>query len=190
MAGDDAYTEDDANTMYKYSQTLGLTACIFAVPMYGWLTDHLSTEYELSVAYGVRCIACFSFFAISDPTQDIVIYTIMAFMLASQFEEVCVDSLLSKRLPGDIRAAMLGLQTFFGSLGHFVFAIIALSTVEKHGITGGILTVAIADATVVVVTVIVSLCRGFDEDPAAGTEAREKGKEIDAVAAKQAAETE
>ena len=77
--------------------------------MYGWLTDRLPTEYELLLAYGTRCVAGWAFFAITDPMDALVTWTIVAFMLASNFEEVCIDSLFSKRLPGDVRAAMIGL---------------------------------------------------------------------------------
>lgn len=132
--------------------------------MYGWLTDKLSTEYELVVAFGVRSIAGFAYFSVTDPSKPIVIWTIVAYMLASNFEEVCIDALFSKRLPGDIRGAMLGLLTLFGKLGHFTFACIAIWTVEKHGITAGIITVAICDAIVVMITFIIGLTRGFDED--------------------------
>ena len=186
LAGDDAYDLKQSETLYKFSQTVALTAVIFAVPMYGWLTDHLATEFELGLAYMTRCIAGFAFFSITDPTQDLVIWTIVLFMLSSNFEEVCIDSLFSKRIPGDIRGAMQGLQEFFGKLGHFTFALIAVLTVEKHGIHTSILTVAIADATMIVIIIIVNFTRGFDEDPAAGTDAREKGKEIDAAAVKEA----
>lgn len=43
--------------------------------------------------------------------------------------------------------------------------------------------VAIADGTVVFMTIVVSMTKGFKEDPAAGDEAREKGKAVDAAAA-------
>ena len=120
---------DESAEQYKYTQTLALTASLFAVPTYGWLTDRLDTEYELLLAYSTRAAAGFAFFCISDPMDSIVTWTIVAFMLASNFEEVCIDSLYSKRLPGDIRAAMISLQTFFSKLGHFTFAGIALMTV-------------------------------------------------------------
>lgn len=55
-------------------------------------------------------------------------------MLAGNFQEVTIDALFSKRLPGDIRAAMIGLRVFFSKLGHFTFAIIAVNTVDKYGI--------------------------------------------------------
>jgi len=86
-----------------------LTAALFAVPTYGWLTDRLATEYELLLAYGTRMCAGLSFFFIDNPMDGIVTWTIVAFLLSSNFEEVCIESLFAKRLPGDIRAAMISL---------------------------------------------------------------------------------
>ena len=185
VVADDPDVEGEFNAAestdeYKYTSTIALTAALFAVPSYGWLTDKLATEYELLLAYGTRCIAGFAFFVVDDPKDALVTWTIVAFVLASNFEEVCIDSLFSKRLPGDVRAAMISIQTFFSKLGHFTFACIALLTVEKYGIQAGFITVAIADATMVFITVIVSITKGFKEDPAAGDEAREKGKAVDA----------
>ena len=178
-AGDDAYIAEDATDYCNKTKALGLTAALAAVPAYAYLTDKLSTEYELLVAFGVRSIAGFCLYSSTDPSSDILMYTIIAYMLSSDFEEVCIDSLFSKRLPGDIRGAMLGLLNFFGKLGHLTFALIAIFTVEKHGIAAGIITVAIFDALMVLITFLVSYTRGFDEDPAAGTEAREKGEALD-----------
>ena len=149
------------------------------MPSYGWLTDRLPTEYELILAYGVRCIAGLGFFFITNPMEPLVTWTIVAFVLSSNFEEVCIDSLFSKRLPGDVRAAMIALQTFFGKLGHFTFAVIALLTLNKYGMQAGMIAVTICDFSIVVISVVVSLTKGFKEDPAAGDEAKKQGKAVD-----------
>ena len=102
-------------------------------------------------------------------------------LAASNFEEVCMESLFSKRLPGDIRAAMVGLQGFFGKFGHFMFAAFAIMTVEKFGIKAGLLMVALFDLSMVILITVVACCHGFKNDPAAGEEAIEQGKAKDAA---------
>lgn len=110
VPGEDSdFNKKESEEQYKYVSTLALTASLFAVPMYGWLTDRLSTEYELGLAYITRCAAGIAFFSIHDPMSDLVTWAIVGFVLSSNFEEVCIESLYSKRLPGDIRAAMLSL---------------------------------------------------------------------------------
>ena len=127
------------------------------------------------LSYGVRCIAGLGFIFITKPDEALVTWTVVAFVLSSNFEEVCINSLFSKRLPGDVRAAMIALQTFFGKLGHFFFAAIALLTLNKYGMQAGMVAVSICDFSIVVISVIVSLTKGFKEDPAAGEEAKKQG---------------
>lgn len=176
--------------IYKYVISLGLTAVLFAVPSFGFITDHLSTGAELLLSFGVRSIAGFGFFALRNPNSGWLTFSVMIFMLASSLEEVCIESLFSKRLPGDIRAAMISLQFFFGKLGHFTFAVIAILTVTKYGIRTGLLAVAIADLSVVVIVFILSYRGKFAEDPHAGEEAIEQGKKAENAELKAALERE
>jgi len=180
-AGLSAISKTESEQRYAYINTMALTCAVFAVPTYGYLTDKLATGSELLVAYGTRCIAGFAFYAIKNPNSEWITWTVVFFMLASNFEEVCMESLFSKRLPGDIRAAMVGLQGFFGKFGHFVFAAFAIMTVEKFGIKAGLLMVALFDLSMVVLITVVACCQGFKNDPAAGEEALEQGKAKDAA---------
>ena len=74
---------------------------------------------------------------------------------------------------------MLGVLNFFGSLGNLTFALITIFTVEKYGISASIISVAFWDALMVLITFILSCTRVFDEDPAAGIDAHEKGEALD-----------
>ena len=65
--GEGEFTKQESEDEYKYTSTVALTAALFAVPSYGYLTDKLSTEYELLLAYGTRCIASVAFFVVSEP---------------------------------------------------------------------------------------------------------------------------
>lgn len=121
-----AMSEDDQSAKYKYVNTIALTAVIFGTPIYGFLTDVFETGGELLVAFGWRAIAGYGIWALKDPNNDWIIWTVTFFTLAGNFQEVTIDSLFSKRLPGDIRAAMNGLRMFFSKLGHFFFALIAI----------------------------------------------------------------
>ena len=84
-AGDDAYIAEDATDYCNKSKQLALSAAVVAVPVYAWLTDKLSTEYEIIFAFGVRSIAGFCFYSSTDPSKEIVIYTIVAYMLSGNF---------------------------------------------------------------------------------------------------------
>ena len=53
-------------------------------------------------------------------------------------------------------------------------------SVDKYGIKAGLLMVALFDLTMTIIIVIVAMCKGFKNDPAAGEEALEQGKAKDA----------
>ena len=179
-AGPSAITLEENSERYAYINTMALTCAVFAVPSYGYMTDKFATGTELFIAYGVRCVAAFAWYGIRNPNSGWIVWTVVAFTLAGNFQEVATESLFSKRLPGDIRAAMVGLQGFFGKFGHFIFAAFAIMSVDKYGIKAGMLMVALFDLTMTLAIVIVAMCKGFKNDPAAGEEALEQGKAKDA----------
>ena len=77
-----------------------------SVPVFGYITDKLSTGNELMLAYGLRCTAGLLFSIALSPKGYTLIGTLVAMKIAADLEEVVIDSLFSKRLPGDVRAAM------------------------------------------------------------------------------------
>ena len=90
-----------------------------------------------------------------------------------------MDSFFTKRLVGDIRGAMMGLRAFFGKLGHFTYAFVAIYTVEKHGINAALLMVSITDISMFVFSAVIACYDGFALDEATGDKAIESGKEAD-----------
>ena len=43
--GEGEFTEKRSQEKFEYTQSIALTAALFAVPSYGWLTDKLPTEH-------------------------------------------------------------------------------------------------------------------------------------------------
>ena len=76
------------------------------MPVFGYITDKLSTGNELMLAYGVRCAAGLLFCLKLSPKGNTLIGTLVAMKITADLEEVVIDSLFSKRFPGDVRAAM------------------------------------------------------------------------------------
>ena len=66
----------------------------------------MSTGSELIFAYGVRAAAGYAFYMTGGPEKVKIIQIVVTLTLSANFEEVVIDSLFSKRLPGDVRAAM------------------------------------------------------------------------------------
>lgn len=57
-------------------------------------------------AFGLRSMMALAFYTTSSPKDMHVTVTLVLMVLAANLEEVVIDSLFSKRLNGDVRAAM------------------------------------------------------------------------------------
>ena len=123
------------------------------------------------VAYGVRSVAGIAFSMTFNPKSYNLIGTLVALMTAADLEEVVIDSLYSKRIPGDVRATMKSAQTFFGKLGHLAFVVFSLAFIDYLSINTIILFVAFFDGTVFMIAAYVKFgMGGFDKDPITGKE--------------------
>ena len=92
-------------------------------------------------------------------------------MIAADLEEVVIDSLFSKRIPGDVRATMKSAQTFFGKLGHLAFVAFSLASIDYLSINTIILFVAFFDGTVCLIAAYIKyVSDGFNKDPIMGKE--------------------
>lgn len=83
--------------------------------------------------------------------------TLVIMMLAANLEEVVIDSLYTKRMPKDVRAAMKSAQTSFGKLGHLFFVFFSLIAIGNWTIGQLMLVIAAFDFSVVLVAIIVTL---------------------------------
>lgn len=167
-------SQNEADDINFWINTIGQGAAFCSVPAFGYITDKLSTGHELIFAYGLRCIAGVIFALTVNPKDLTVIWTLVVMKLAADLEEVVIDSLFSKRLPGDARAAMKSAQIFFGKLGHLLFVVVSLLTIGKISINVLIMFVALFDGSMVVIAGVMIAYKGFEEDPIVGTEALKK----------------
>lgn len=62
---------------------IGKVGSLLAVPLFGYLTDKLSSGYELIVSFGVRCATGILFFALDTPKGYEPIATLVAMNLAA-----------------------------------------------------------------------------------------------------------
>lgn len=103
---DSLISEDESNEIFKKIVLIGQIGSLVAVPLFGYLTDKLSAGYELIVAFGARCATCFLFFFLDSPKGFEPITILVAMTLFANLQEVVIESLFAKRLPGDVRASM------------------------------------------------------------------------------------
>lgn len=163
-AASDALTQDEADEKNQNVNLIATAAAFCSAPVFGFLTDKLSTGHELIVAFGLRGATALAFFNAGSPRDMHVTATLVTMMLAANLEEVVIDSMYTKRIPSDVRAAMKSAQTAFGKLGHLTFVAFSLVAIGTWTVGELMLVVALFDFSVVLIAIFVSLGGGFAED--------------------------
>ena len=104
----------------------------------------------------------------------------MAINMSASLQGVVIDSLYAKRLPGDIRGSMMGVKGLVNNLGHLVFVVFSIVSVDYfNSIHKSMVIVAVFDGSVFFMVMNALLFAGFDTDEFFGIVAKEKGKEDD-----------
>ena len=85
FAGPYAIDQKFSTLKYNFINSMALLCAIFAIPMYGYLNDWMSTGTELLVAYGVRAIGALGFYLSKDPNKEWITWSLVFFMLAGNF---------------------------------------------------------------------------------------------------------
>lgn len=117
------------------------------------------------LTFGLRVIASLAYFVIESPRGNIVYLTLVALTLASTLQATVIDTLYSKRLPGDVRASLKGVKEFMGHLGYIVCALMSLVCVNYFGdIHRVVCFSALFDGSVVFLAAITFMVAGFEDD--------------------------
>ena len=102
----DSLTQDEADEKNQRVNLIATVAAFCSAPVFGFLTDKLSTGHELMFAFGLRGATALAFFYSASPRDMHMTATLVTMMLAANLEEVVIDSMYTKRIPADVRAAM------------------------------------------------------------------------------------
>jgi MFS-type transporter involved in bile tolerance (Atg22 family) len=89
-----------------------LTAVL--LPIIGHLADKTPSRVIIPIAFFIRCCAAFAFITIDVPDHYFAYISCSFLILATTLENVSVEVLFMRNMPGDIRGAMNGCFHFFG----------------------------------------------------------------------------
>ena len=181
VESDNELTGDESWDIYQWFKIVNFICAGVLIPLFGKFSDKFAVGHELMAVFGLRCIGCMSFFLLDNPKGNIVIFTFIAISLSASLQQVVVESLFSKRLPGDVRASMLSVKGVAGNLGHLTFVCFSLAMVDYfNDINRSMVFVSLFDATMFFSVSILIIFAGFDNDFHSGNQAKLKGKEQDA----------
>ena len=84
------------------------------LPIIGHLADKTPSRVIVPLAFLTRCVAAFMFVQITDPNTVLSYLSCSLLILATTVENVAVEVLFMREMPGDVRGAMNGCFHFFG----------------------------------------------------------------------------
>ena len=91
------------------------------LPVIGYYADRISSKFIVPLAFLTRCIAAMMFVTIQIPNTFLSYLSCSLLILATTVENVTIEVLFMRGMPGQVRGAMNGCLHFFGAIGILIF---------------------------------------------------------------------
>lgn len=113
--------ENQALKIYRKITMISMILTGVLLPLIGHLADKTPSRYIIPVAFFIRCLAAFAFISLNKPDTALAYISCSFLILATVLENVSVEVLFMRGMPGDVRGAMNGVFHFFGQIGVLFF---------------------------------------------------------------------
>lgn len=154
----------DGLLIYNDVITTSMILTLLLMPLVGYLTDRIPSEIQIVLVFGIRMTASAGFYTLERP-DNFVAYVIPVIIgIFTNLENVVINALFLKKLPGDIRAALTGALTSVAELGKVVFSQLCIKTITVYGLTAPFGIIACLDGIMIIFTVIMSFGGAFDKE--------------------------
>lgn len=100
---------------------IGSMVCM---PFVGVLADKIPAAVIIPIIFTLRAVCGVSFMWLEDPTTFITKGIACALIIFSGAELVCIEALLMRGMPSEIRGTMMGVFAFFGQVGTLFFTLV------------------------------------------------------------------
>lgn len=110
------YLADENASLSIYRQITMISMILTGVllPMIGHLADKTPSKIIIPIAFLIRCCAAFMFTTLNRPDTLGAYISCSFLILATVLENVSIEVLFMRGMPGDVRGAMNGCLHFFG----------------------------------------------------------------------------
>jgi MFS transporter, DHA1 family, tetracycline resistance protein len=113
--------ENEALKIYRRVTMISMILTGVMLPVIGHLADKTPSRIIIPIAFFIRCGAAFAFVTLERP-DTVTAYVSCSFLiLATVLENVSIEVLFMRGMPGDVRGAMNGVLHFFGQIGILFF---------------------------------------------------------------------
>lgn len=106
--------QNAALSIYRQITMISMILTGVLLPVIGHLADKTPSRLIIPVAFFIRCVACLNFVTLSSPNSLGSYISCSFLILATVLENVSIEVLFMRNMPGDVRGAMNGVLHFFG----------------------------------------------------------------------------
>lgn len=151
-------SEDDALRIFRRILMISMILTAVALPLIGHLADKTPSRIIIPIAFALRCSAAFSFVTIKVPDTYVAYCSCSLLILATVLENVSVEVLFMRGMPGDVRGAMNGCLHFFGQVGILFFTQVGGRLFDSVGPWAPFALLGCTDAALFLLAVVLALC--------------------------------
>ena len=107
--------------IYRRIIMLSMVLTGLLLPVIGYVADKTPSRILVPLAFFTRCFACFLFVSIQEPNTLASYVACSLLILATTVENLSMEVLFMKNMPGEVRGTMNGILHFFGCAGVMIF---------------------------------------------------------------------
>jgi predicted MFS family arabinose efflux permease len=154
--------EDDALRIFRKVMMISMVGNLVVLPLVGWLSDTVRSAILIPFAYALRFVACMAFTHLEVPDSTSAYISCTFLILATQLENVSVEVLFMRDMPGDIRGILNALLHFSGQIGILFYSQVGGRLFDSMGPAAPFWLLGIMDIVVGGLALILGLLGKFE----------------------------
>jgi len=149
--------EKEALNIYRRISMISMILTGVLLPLIGHLADKTPSRIIIPIAFFIRCCAAFAFVSLKLPDTALAYISCSFLILATVLENVSIEVLFMRGMPGDVRGAMNGVLHFFGQIGILFFTQIGGRLFDNVGPWAPFALVGACDGFLFTLAIVLSL---------------------------------
>ena len=149
--------ENESLSIYRRITMISMILTGVLLPVIGHLADKTPSKVIIPIAFFIRCGAAFMFITLKMPDTFGAYVSCSFLILATVLENVSIEVLFMRGMPGDVRGAMNGVLHFFGQIGILFFTQIGGRLFDNVGPWAPFALVGVCDGILFTIAVLLSL---------------------------------
>lgn len=149
--------ENEQLSIYRRITMISMILTGVLLPLIGHLADKTPSKIIIPIAFFIRCAAAFVFIQLVRPDTFFAYASCSFLILATVLENVSIEVLFMRGMPGDVRGAMNGVLHFFGQIGILFFTQVGGRLFDDVGPWAPFALVGVCDGVLFLIAVTLSL---------------------------------